>query len=59
MQLNNKWTTVGGIIIGVSGLLGIVGTFLSTGDLNFESAKESFLAIVAGVALLKASDGGL
>ncbi len=57
--MQNKWTTIGGIVLGVSGLLGIFGTFLTTGDLDFDAAKESWVAIIAGISLIKASDGGL
>jgi len=58
-QLKNKWTTVAGLVLLVgSGLVAIAQ--IMQGDMSaVDALKEVWVGLVAGVAALKAGDGGL
>jgi hypothetical protein len=57
--MKNKWTTIGGLIAGIGGVLGLIGTFMQTGDFDNQQFMVSIGLVGAAIAGLKASDGGL
>jgi len=59
LNLKNKWTTIAGLVVVIGTLVGCAG-HLMMGDMGaLDCLKNSWIELVAGAGLLKASDGGL
>ena len=58
-KVKNKWTTIGGLIAGIAGVVGVIGILLQTGEFDNAGFAVAIGLIGAGIAGLKATDGGL